>query len=61
MEETRTILGLLMLFSRVCFSLCLDFGVADLVELDIETGKVLFEWHSLDHVSPDGKFGLLPL
>ncbi|KAK4187011.1 ASST-domain-containing protein [Podospora australis] len=22
-------------------------------ELDIETGKLLFEWHSLDHVSPD--------
>ena len=26
-----------------------------LTELDIETGDVLFEWHSLDHVSPDGK------
>lgn len=24
-------------------------------ELGIETGEVLFEWHSLDHVSPDGK------
>ncbi|TQS33458.1 hypothetical protein Golomagni_06197 [Golovinomyces magnicellulatus] len=28
-------------------------------ELDIETGKVLFEWHSLDHVSPDD--AILPL
>jgi len=25
-------------------------------ELDIETGDVLFEWSSLDHVSPDGTF-----
>jgi hypothetical protein len=25
------------------------------VELDIETGKVLYEWASLDHVSPHGK------
>lgn len=25
-------------------------------ELDIETGKLLFEWASLDHVSPHGKF-----
>lgn len=24
-------------------------------ELDIETGKVLFEWSSLDHVDPEGK------
>ena len=23
-------------------------------ELDIATGKLLFEWASLDHVSPDG-------
>lgn len=23
-------------------------------ELDIETGKVLFEWSSLDHVGPEG-------
>jgi hypothetical protein len=25
-----------------------------LIELDIETGEVLFEWHSLDHTSPKG-------
>jgi len=25
-------------------------------ELDIRTGKVLFEWHSLDHVAPDESF-----
>ena len=25
-------------------------------ELDIETGEVLFEWHSLDHVSPHGEY-----
>lgn len=25
-------------------------------ELDIETGDVLFEWHSLDHVSPEESF-----
>lgn len=24
------------------------------LELDIATGEVLFEWASLDHVSPDG-------
>jgi hypothetical protein len=24
-------------------------------ELDIATGKLLFEWASLDHVSPDGR------
>jgi len=24
------------------------------VELDIETGKVLYEWSSLDHVDPSG-------
>lgn len=24
-------------------------------ELDIESGKVLFEWSSLDHVDPEGK------
>ncbi|KAJ3497582.1 hypothetical protein NLG97_g1793 [Lecanicillium saksenae] len=28
-------------------------------DLDIETGKVLFEWHSLDHISP--KDAVLPL
>lgn len=26
------------------------------VELDISTGKLLFEWASVDHVDPDGKF-----
>ncbi|KAH8898032.1 hypothetical protein GQ53DRAFT_712559 [Thozetella sp. PMI_491] len=30
-------------------------------ELDIETGAVLFEWHSLDHVSPDETKLPLPL
>ena len=24
------------------------------IELDIATGQVLFEWRSLDHVSPHG-------
>lgn len=27
-----------------------------MTELDIETGELLFEWSSLDHVTPDGKF-----
>ena len=26
-----------------------------MIELDIETGELLFEWSSLDHVTPDGK------
>lgn len=26
-----------------------------ILELDIETGELLFEWSSLDHVTPDGK------
>ncbi len=26
------------------------------IELDIETGKVLFEWSSLEHVNPSGTF-----
>jgi hypothetical protein len=25
------------------------------LELDIETGRLLFEWNSLDHVQPDGE------
>jgi len=25
------------------------------LELNIETGEVLFEWSSLDYISPDGK------
>jgi hypothetical protein len=29
-------------------------------ELDIETGKVLFEWSSLDHVDPEGKLLSFP-
>ena len=26
------------------------------LEVDIATGNVLFEWESLDHVSPHGEF-----
>lgn len=29
-------------------------------ELDIATGELLFEWSSLDHVQPDGKFRRVP-
>jgi hypothetical protein len=29
-------------------------GIAQ--EVDIETGKVLFEWHSLEHISPDESY-----
>lgn len=28
------------------------------IELDIETGELLFEWSSLDHVLPDGEWCL---
>jgi hypothetical protein len=30
-------------------------------ELDITTGELLFEWASLDHVSPDGKSSSLDI
>jgi hypothetical protein len=30
-------------------------------ELDIATGELLFEWVSLDHVSPDGKSNSLDI
>jgi hypothetical protein len=33
-------------------------GIAQ--ELDIETGEVLFEWHSLEHVGLDESYGQLP-
>lgn len=29
---------------------------ANCPDIDVETGKVLFEWHSLDHVPLEGKF-----
>lgn len=34
-----------------------EIKVTNLVrlELDISTGKLLFEWSSLDHVAPDGR------
>lgn len=35
-------------------SICLVPGLTK-VELNIETGELLFEWSSLGHVSPDGK------
>jgi hypothetical protein len=33
-------------------------GIAQ--EVDIETGEVLFEWHSLDHIGLDESYGELP-
>lgn len=36
------------------FSECNRLTVTIRLELDIETGELLFEWASLDHVSPDG-------
>jgi len=40
----------------------MQFGIyranPELLEVDIETGEVIFEWYSLDHVDP--KCGLRP-
>ncbi len=35
-----------------------NYGIKLIIdqELDIETGKVLFEWSSLEHVDPSGTF-----
>lgn len=48
-----------MLFSKVGTLVPCRRLVADEAELDIATGKVLFEWKSLDHVDPSE--GYLPL
>jgi len=46
--------------SKVRFPLCTHLARPDQpLELDIETGELLFEWASLDHVTPDE--AILPL
>lgn len=53
----QSLSGFSMPGSKVsCFAVQYLAGKAiDFSEIDLETSEVLFEWSSLDHVSPDGK------
>jgi hypothetical protein len=45
-------------FSKVCLSIrSLVFVTNLLIENDIATGELLFEWNALEHVDPSGKRG----
>jgi hypothetical protein len=49
--------GLWMLGSKVLHTMSEEIGSPlTRTELDIETGKVLYEWSSLDHVDPSGEY-----
>ena len=55
MEQSLSLSGLLMLDFKVRSLFVIVIRcLTILLELDIETGRLLFEWRSLDHVLPDG-------